>query len=117
MADVPLPPSRPDTPTPPSRPDSLKYEMHYPGMNQQEVETLAKTRANETIRHEMCIELTMPGDLSLDVTQQVQLSGTGTAFDQTYDIDELTFDYEAGENGFLSMTIVGKSASQGRSVE
>jgi hypothetical protein len=95
--------------------NTLKYEMHYPGMNQQEVETLAKTRATETIRHEMCIDLEMPGDLSLDVTQQIQLSGTGTAFDQTYDIDELTFDYESGEEGYLSMTIIGKSASQGRS--
>lgn len=90
--------------------------MHYPGMNQQEVETLAKTRANETIRHEMCVEIEMPGDLSLDVTQQIQLSGTGTAFDQTYDIDELTFDYESGEEGFFTMMITGKSASQGRSV-
>lgn len=95
--------------------NQLKYEMHYPGMNQQEVETLAKTRADETIRHEMCIELEMPGDLSLDVTQQIQLSGTGTAFDQAYDIDELTFNYESGEDGYFSMSITGKSASQGRS--
>lgn len=97
--------------------NTLAYEMHYPGMNQKEVETLAKTRATETIHHEMCVEIEMPGDLSLDVTQQIQLSGTGTAFDQAYDIDELTFDYESGEEGFFSMTIVGKSASQGRSVE
>ena len=95
----------------------LGYQMHYPGMDQQEVETLAKTRANETIRHEMCVEITMPGDLSLDVTQQIQLTGTGTIFDQAYDIDELTFTFESGEEGFLSMDIVGKSALEGRSVE
>jgi phage protein D len=95
----------------------LNFQMHYPGMNQQEVETLAKTRADETIRHEMCIEIQMPGDLSLNVTQQIQLSGTGTLFDQNYDIDELTFEYQSGEEGFLSMSITGKAPSQGRSAE
>jgi phage protein D len=93
----------------------LGYEMHYPGMNQQQVETLAKTRANETIRHEMGIEVRMPGDLSLDVTQQIALSGTGTLFDQNYDIDELSFYFESGEEGSFSMEITGKAASQGRS--
>lgn len=95
----------------------LGYEQHFPGMNQQEVETLAKSRANEAIRHEMCIELDMPGDLTLDVTQQIQLTGTGTAFDQAYDIDDLTFTFGSGEEGFLSMSIIGKSASEGRSAE
>jgi hypothetical protein len=93
----------------------LGYNLHYPGMNQQEVETLAKTRANEAIRHEMCVEISMPGDLSLDVTQQIQLTGTGTVFDQTYDVDELIFDFESGEEGFFGMNITGKSALQGRS--
>ncbi|MGH6821944.1 MAG: phage late control D family protein [Methylocella sp.] len=96
---------------------SLAYEFHHPGMNQQQIEKIAKSAVNEAIHHEMTIEVEMPGDLAIDPTMKLQLAGTGTEFDQAYDIHEITWEYQSGENGFFSMSITGKSPSQGREAE
>jgi hypothetical protein len=47
----------------------------------------------------------------VDVRQKLNLSGTGTIYDQDYDIDGVDFDIEWGE-GFL-MNIQGTGAKQG----
>lgn len=94
--------------------DVLAYEDHHPGRNQKQVERLAKARAKSIARHELGVVIKAPGDLSVDVRQDLNLSGTGTIYDQKYDIDGVDWVIDWGE-GF-GMTIQGKSAKQGRDV-
>ena len=51
---------------------------------------LAQTRLAELTSHERTIEIEMPGELILTPRQQIQLTGTNTAFDQPYFIEEIT---------------------------
>jgi hypothetical protein len=75
-----------------------------------EVEAVSKSRLSDYKRHELAIEVDLPGDLSVDKKGKLQLQGTGSIFDTTYDIDSIEFDYQAGENGNFSMSIWGKTA-------
>jgi len=93
--------------------EKLTYEHHFPGMIQQQVEKIAKSFLSDYKRHELAVEVDMPGDLSIDAKGQLQLQGTGSVFDTTYDIDSVEFSYSAGEHGNFSMSICGKTPGQG----
>lgn len=90
--------------------NKLFYEEHFPGMTQEQIEAVSKSRLSDYKRHELAIEVDLPGDLSVDKKGKLQLQGTGSIFDTTYDIDSIEFDYQAGENGNFSMSIWGKTA-------
>lgn len=70
----------------------LHYEDHHSGRNEEQVKKLAKSRMESATRHELGIDFRAPGDLSVDVRQRCPLTGTGTIFDQAYEIDSVTFD-------------------------
>jgi phage protein D len=77
--------------------DPVEYEHHHNLRSQDQVEKLAKSRLHNAKRHDCSVSIRMPGDLNLDVRQKLQLFGTGTIYDQTYDIDELRFVMGWGE--------------------
>lgn len=89
--------------------DKLTYEHHFPGMIQEQVEKIAKSFLSDYKRHELSVEVDMPGDLSIDAKGQLQLQGTGSIFDTIYDIDSIEFEYAAGEHGSFGMSICGKT--------
>ena len=60
---------------------------------------LAKSRLAELTSHERVIEAEMPGELDFAPRQQVVLTGTRTAFDQLYWIDEVSRRLD-GRGGF-----------------
>jgi hypothetical protein len=94
--------------------DVLAYQDDHPGRTQKQVERLAKSRAKSLARHELGVVIRAPGDLSVDVRQDLNLSGTGTIYDQKYDIDGVDFVIEWGE-GF-GMSIQATNAKKGRDV-
>jgi hypothetical protein len=49
-------------------------------------------------RHERVLQATMPGELTLSPRSLLTLTGTGTAFDQTYFVDtiERSINFESG---------------------
>lgn len=96
---------------------TLEYEMNLPGMTLEQVEKRAETAVDEAILHELAISVEMPGDLAIDPSMKLQLTGTGTIFDQSYVIQEITWEFESGESGFFSMHITGESPSEGRAAE
>jgi phage protein D len=91
--------------------EALEYEHHIAMANQEQVEKVAKSKLNDVIRHEMSLTVEMPGDLDLDASQKLVLSGTGSEFDQEYDIDHIEFKME--ESGF-EMSISTKAPKKGR---
>lgn len=92
---------------------TLEYSFTYPMMNQQQVDKIAKSKLKDAIRHEMNLSIDMPGDLDIFDAQKLSLSGTGSAFDQTYNIDKVEF--KIGEDGGFEMSISTKAPKSGRS--
>lgn len=63
---------------------SLTYTYNMPGLTQAQVNGIAKAKLKGIIRNEMCLRASMPADNVLTTRALVQVSGTGTAYDQTY---------------------------------
>ena len=61
---------------------------------------LATQTLSDLSRHERVITVTMPGEVDLAPRSLVLLQGTGTDFDQTYAIDEITRRVSA-RDGFM----------------
>ncbi len=97
--------------------EKLEFERHYPMLTQQQVEKIAKSHAEDRARHEMSLSVEMPGDLSLDVSMKINLTGTNSIFDMTYEIDQVEYEFNAGDHGELSMRVEAKSAKSGRSAK
>ena len=92
--------------------DALNYEVdNAPTLSTDQATKIAQSKANEVIRHELSVDVSMPGDLDVDVTQKLSLSGTGTLYDQEYDIDHIHFDIQGSK---FDMTISTKAAKKGR---
>jgi phage protein D len=67
-----------------------RYVYVVPNLTPDNALKLAQSRLAELSRHERVISAEMPGELDLVPRQQIQLTGTNTALDQTYWIDEIT---------------------------
>lgn len=92
--------------------EPLIYNHVIPGLTQDQADRIAKKKHAETTAHEMKPEIEIPGDETLTPLFMIQLSGTGTAFDQTYEITEVehTVSYSGG---FLSKISVKALSAQG----
>lgn len=77
---------------------NLTYTESQPGMSQAQARKHARAKGNHVSKFERDIEFQMPGDLTLTVDTPVTLTGTGTQFDQTYEVSQLThfFDLTQG---------------------
>lgn len=93
--------------------DTAEIEHHHNGRDKSGVDGISKSRLKAAIRHDCNVVVKAPADLSVTPRMKMQLGGTGTIFDQLYDIDTVTFDlgWEPG----ATMTVAGKIAKSGRS--
>lgn len=91
---------------------TVEIEHHHNGRNQAQVDKLAKSRLKDAIRHDCNVVVHAPLDLNVTPRQKMQLMGTGTIYDQLYDIDsvEFTISWQGGSE----MTVAGKIAKSGR---
>lgn len=78
--------------------DTVEIEHHHNGNNQAQVDSLAKSRLRDAIRHDCQCTFSGPADLSVTPQKKFTLGGTGTIYDMTYDIDSLEFeiDWDSG---------------------
>jgi phage protein D len=65
------------------------YSFVRPGLTKEQAQAYANQRLRELSAHEMKISAELPGDNLLTMRTLVDLSGTGTAFDQTYYPDSI----------------------------
>ena len=68
---------------------SRSYNFVLPNLTPDVALQIAQQRLDELSRHERIVTAEMPGDLLLDAHAAIALEGTGTAFDQVYQVDEL----------------------------
>ncbi len=60
------------------------YTFIRPNLTKQQAQTYANQMAETISRHEVNLEVTLPGDTVLSSRNPIIIKGTGTAFDQTY---------------------------------
>lgn len=65
------------------------YTYKVPGLTQDQAQRFANARLEEISKHERLVDVTIPGETSLTPRQLVNLTGTGTSFDQSYYIDAI----------------------------
>ena len=85
------------------------YVSVRPNLTQDQAQAVAQVRLAELTSHERTIMARMPGELTLTPRSLLQLSGTGTAFDQTYAVDEIT--RRIGEACGFVQTVRARAAS------
>ena len=78
--------------------DTQSYVYTRPGLTPDQALQLAQTEIAELTKHERNVTIDMPGELNIKPRDQITLIGTGTDFDQTYFIDDLsrTMDWQSG---------------------
>ena len=84
------------------------YYFNVPaGATPQQCVAKARSIYNQIIQHAMKVDFTLPADVTTDVTSTVVVTGTGTAFDQTYYPRAVTrtMKFEDGEDGGFSMSL------------
>ena len=93
--------------------NTLGYDCRGANLTQDQLEKLAKTRVGMAVRHEMEIDAELVGDTSLVAGMSLKISGTQSAFDNSYDVDCAT--HEVNDDGYV-MTVLARSMSSGRTI-
>ncbi len=73
------------------------YVFNVPGKTQAELLKIAQSKLAEITKHEMRLEASMPADSLLTTTSVLQVTGTGTVFDQNYYPESITRRMSPGE--------------------
>jgi phage protein D len=60
------------------------YYNIAPNLTPQQVESAAEQRYNQIVSHAMKLSAELPADLLMSISVPIQVTGTGTAWDQTY---------------------------------
>lgn len=92
--------------------DPLNYTYIEPGLTSDQTEKLAQKRLSENTSHELSFNLTMPGDTAVTPRFTMELSGTGTAYDQQHEI--MSVEHSMSQSGGYHMTISAKAKSKKR---
>jgi hypothetical protein len=83
------------------------FTFFYPNIDKQRALQIAQQKYDLIVAHEMKFSCRLPGDVTLSAQTVIQVSGTGTAFDQTYYpsqiVRRMSFD------GGFEMTVHGKN--------
>jgi phage protein D len=85
------------------------YTFNRPGMSPAQAQRHAKARASQVAQFERNIEFQIAGDPTMSIGRAITLSGTGTAFDQTYFADQI--DHRLSVEGGYAMEIRAKNQS------
>jgi phage protein D len=90
---------------------SRQYVLVRPNLSADQAARLAQSFLLDVAQHERVLDATIPGETMLTTRSIIQLTGTGTAFDQPYRIVRLV--RSIGEGGFVEH-IQAKAASGGQ---
>jgi hypothetical protein len=83
------------------------FTFFYPNIDKQRALQIAQQKYDLIVKHEMKMSCRLPGDVTLDTQTVIQVSGTGTAWDQTYYPSQITrrMSFEGG----FEMNVHGKN--------
>ena len=93
--------------------NTLGYDCRAANMTQEQLEKLAKSKVFTAVRHEMEIDAELVGDNKLVAGMSLRLSGTQSAFDNSYAINSAC--HEVNDEGY-TMTVMARAMSPGRTI-
>lgn len=93
----------------PNGKQGTEYIIQKPDMTEDEAQSHADTTAAELAKHELLISARLPGDTILTPRVMVQLQGTGTDFDQTYNVLTVTKVIDVKEGFYMHASCKSKS--------
>lgn len=79
---------------------TMHYSLVQPNLSESEAARIALSRVDELARHEVGVEILMPGELTLGPRSLIALQGTNSVFDQLYQVDSIERTL-GGTSGFL----------------
>lgn len=88
------------------------YLFIKPDLTFSQAQVFAQQKLTEISRHERTITVVMPGDLTTNSRDMVRLSGTGTAFDQSYYIDTIDRKISIDQGFTQTFTLKNHSPSE-----
>lgn len=91
------------------------YIFVKPDLTRDQAQRFAQEKLKEISRYERIIEVKMPGDLTTNARDMVNLTGTETAFDQAYHIDTMTRKISL-KSGFIQTMTLKNHSPQTESV-
>lgn len=86
---------------------SLNHKLVIAGATQDQLQNIAAKKAKEYAKQACHCDVEIFGDLTVVPRMQLQLQGTGTVFDRTYDID--TVEHKVGFGSGFTTSISSKS--------
>ena len=90
---------------------STEYILQKPDMTEDEAQSYADATAAEFARHEMLISARLPGDMILTPRVMVSLQGTGTDFDQIYNVLSVTKVIDVKEGFYMHASCKNKASA------
>jgi phage protein D len=91
--------------------DELLHSLKGPNLTKQQQDAIAEARLGEIISHERTLAVSAPGDVNIDPRMVLVLSGTGTGFDQSYVISDISHKW-AWDDGYRMMVNVRNKDSK-----
>ena len=92
----------------------LRHMLKAANMTKQQSDAVAQGRLNEIISHERTVTVVTYGDVTLQAGMTVTLTGTETAFDQSYVISDIEHHWSFSHG--YTMTVRVRNSSEGRTV-
>lgn len=92
--------------------DTTIYRFRGANLTKLQQDRIAKSRLKETLSHERVVDIDMPGDVAIDPRMALKLSGTGTKFDQSFIIADITHRFT--RDGGYQMTVSGHNVDASR---
>ncbi len=92
-----------------------KFDYRAAGMEAGTLRHSVDKRLKELVRHERQVTVELPGTTSLVPLMRLNLSGTGTAFDQGYQIDKVDHRLDSKASSY-TCKLEGKAMTSGRSM-
>lgn len=93
--------------------DTAIMRFHGANMSKSQQDRVAKSRLKETMIHEREVDIEMPGDVTIDPQSELELTGTGTKFDQSYLISGVVHRFDINGGYQMTVSIHNKDADRG----
>ena len=87
------------------------HSFRFPGLKQDMLMAKAQMLYKQIVAHERTIALSIPGILSLSPRQFFRISGTGTTWDGTIDVDEVTTNFTPDGSFIQSVTLRNRNTA------
>lgn len=87
------------------------HSFRFPGLKEDQLKAKAEAVYRQIVAHERQISITIPGRITLSPRQFMKLTGTGTTWDGTRDVDAVTSSFDSSGGYTQSVTLRTRDTS------